>query len=53
MHDAQTCRRRAAEFEADAQQVTGANRRRYLDLAECWRELAASMERQAPRELAA
>lgn len=54
MRDAETCRHRAAEYEAAAEQVgDGANRRRYLHLAECFRELADAAEHEAQREVAA
>lgn len=48
MRDPLTCRRRAAEYEAEAEQVReGPNRRRYLHLAQCWRELAEAAEYEA------
>ena len=59
MRDPQSCRRRAAEYEAEAELVLdGANRGRYLHLAQCWRELAQAAEFEAAkfeacRELAA
>lgn len=54
MRDAETCRHRAAEYEAAAREVgQEANRRRYLHLAECWRELAEAAEFESRREVAA
>jgi hypothetical protein len=53
MRDPESCRRRAAEYEAEAQLVPpGANRRRYLHLAACWRELAEQAEVKAERRAA-